>query len=128
VIRQRDTLALSKTKEGWSWESAPYLIAAGDPPILQFRDTPSSYQYLWLRVGRTDDQGRAVLVRGWRVLCGPPSTPASGGKAAVYPGLTDANGNCVAASREALRAAAKSIEEDDATDVFDAHWVRDGDR
>jgi hypothetical protein len=133
VVRPFDLLGLSKSAGGWKWDTAPYLIAAGAPPVMQLADSEpasASYEYLWVRPVRFDDQNRAVAIRGWRVLCGPPapSPPPAGAKPTFYPGLTVASGGCAADSVGSLRAAAKSTETDYATDVFEAHWVRDGNR
>ena len=111
-------------------DAFPYLLAAGDPPILQLADASapaSGYIYIWLQPARLDAGGRVVEVRGWRVLCGPPALP-DGSPAPLYPGLTSSNGDCTAASRDAVRAAAKASQHDDTTDLADIRWLRAGDR
>ena len=109
-------------------DAFPYVLAAGDPPILQLEDTSGaapSYIYIWLQPTKRDADGRMVQARGWRVLCAPPA-PA-GGQATLYPGLTPRDGDCTAASRDALRAAAKATQRDDTTDLTEIHWLRAGD-
>jgi hypothetical protein len=111
-------------------EAFPYVLAAGDPPILQLADTSEAttgYLYVWLQPTKRGADGRVVELRGWRVLCGPPAPP-DGSQTSLYPGLTPSNGDCVATSRDALRAAAKASQHDDATDVTDIRWIRAGDR
>jgi hypothetical protein len=131
VVRAFDLLGLSNKGRVWQWQSAPYLIAAGAPAVMQLADTASAnakYQYMWVGTVRLDDQNRAVAIRGWRVLCAPPASPRAGAKPTLYRGLTDADGDCAADSVGSLRAAAKSTETDYTSDVVVAHWVRDGDR
>ena len=112
------------------WDAFPYVLAAGDPPILQLEDTSGgapSYIYIWLKPTGFSADGRVVQVRGWRVLCGPPPPP-DGAPATNYPGLTSSNGDCTAANRDALVAAAKAGQRDDPTDFTDVRWIRAGDR
>ncbi|HEY3800440.1 MAG TPA: hypothetical protein VGL58_18975 [Caulobacteraceae bacterium] len=118
---------LSMTDDKGKTESAPFVVAAGDPEILQMQNTPEpQYLYAWIRTDKTDAAGRAIAISGWRVLCGAPgpndTTPTR------YPGLAKSDSDCTAASIAALRAAAKSSEADDKTDRFEAHWVRAGNR
>ncbi len=113
------------------WDAFPYVLAAGDPPILQLEDTSGgapSYIYIWLKPTGFSADGRVVQVRGWRVLCGPPPPPDGQASATLYPGMTSHDGDCTAASRDALAAAAKSSQHDDPTDWTDVRWLRAGDR
>jgi hypothetical protein len=105
--------------------STRFVLADGQPLILQLRDqgSPPSFEYEWIRVTGLDDQGRVVALAGWRILCG--STSASG--PTLFPGLTQKDEDCTAASLDALHAAAKASQAD-ITDPIQAHWVRDGER
>jgi len=116
----------AKSRERW-----PYVIAAGAPPLLQIADAESRGKrlyYLWVRPVRLDAQGRSVTIKGWRVQCEPPPATAPPGAEALYAGLAATGDDCTAGSAAALRAAARSTEADDTSDVFEAHWVRDGSR
>ena len=123
----------------------PYILAAGDPPIFEMRDSASGQsaqplldRYAGMRPTRLDDRGRAIAIRYWTVLCGPP--PPSDAKRPdgsqrygalqPFPGLTmDASENdCTTDSRDAARAAAKASEAlTPADNQIGAHWVRAGD-
>jgi len=109
----------------------PYVLAAGDPAILQLDDTtanPLKFEYAWLTRVRRDNKGQVVEVRGSTVGCGP-SSGSPGGQPALYPGVTAQSGGCVADSVDSLRAAAKSSTRDGPPqDVFNARWLRAGDR
>jgi hypothetical protein len=111
--------------------SAAYVLAAGDPAILQLDDTtanPLKFEYAWLTRVRRDNKGQVVEVRGSTVGCGP-SSGSPGGQPALYPGVTAQSGGCVADSVDSLRAAAKSSTRDGPPqDVFNARWLRAGDR
>lgn len=115
------------------WDVYAYVLAAGDPPVLQLQDVSGDapgYLFVWLRPTKLAADGRVVELRGWRVLCGPPAPAGgqSGAPASLYPGLTSTNGDCTAASRDALMAAAKASQRDDPTDFTDIRWLRAGDR
>jgi hypothetical protein len=109
----------------------PYVLAPGDPVIVQLNDTTASsptFDYAWLTPVRRDDKGRVVEVHGSSVGCGPSNASPSG-QPALYPGITAQSGGCVADSVDALRAAAKSsVTDGPPQDVFNAHWLRAGDR
>jgi hypothetical protein len=110
--------------------SLPYVVAAGDPVMLQLEDFTAQptarYGYAWLAPVRRDSAGRIVETHGWIVACGP--SVASNDQPALFPGVTMQNGFCVVDSVEALRAAAKSTAKDAPTNLFDARWLRAGDR
>jgi hypothetical protein len=132
VVRASDVLWLQRDKNGPKWEPLPYLLVAGDPQILQIAGRASaaaapSYEYEWLKAARLDSKGRIVEARGWRVFCW--SDPSTGGQATLYPGLiARESGDCTAGSTDALRAAARSSQQDNPTAFFDARWVRAGER
>jgi len=128
LIVQADALVgYDKDKGRWTPTSFPYALAAGSPVVMQVEDVKSTneqrFQFEWLRVTKTDAQGRITGVEGWRVGCGPPPGP-DGVKPPLYPGLTDLKGDCTVANKQALFDAAKASQRD-AGDVSTAHWVRD---
>lgn len=123
LVQKSDLIELSKDHGQLRRSSAPYVLAAGQPFILQIADSRGEhpqYEYLWVRVTGLDDQGRVVGLAGWRVLCDAPAANAP-----LYPGLAERDGDCTAGSVDALRAAAKASEAD-ATSQAQVHWVRDG--
>jgi hypothetical protein len=104
--------------------NVPYVLAAGQPLIVQLADSPgknAQYEYLWVRVTSLDDEGRITGVAGWRVFCNSHAANAP-----LYPGLTDRDGDCTADSVGALRGAAKASSESDADSPAQLRWVRDG--
>ncbi|RYF92531.1 MAG: hypothetical protein EON95_12090 [Caulobacteraceae bacterium] len=133
--------------------SAPFVLAAGDPRVLQFRvedDADSKqaedgkpaaiYLYMGMRPLEFDTAGRIVAYSGWVVQCGPPP-PADAKRAdgnPRYGSLTPAPGmimdddqsGCAPESKAALIGAARLSEVyetgADKTDV--SRWVRDGDK
>jgi hypothetical protein len=55
----------------------PYLLAAGDPRVMQLEVKPDTDKpFVWFFAGlkplKSDRQGRIVEARTWMVLCGPP--------------------------------------------------------
>jgi len=89
-------------------QAAPYLLAAGDPLVLQARteiaasasasatgdatasasasvttdpNSPPPYVFLGVRPLSFDRQGRVVRMEQWPAMCGPPPPPAPGGGA-----------------------------------------------
>jgi hypothetical protein len=113
------------------WERMPFVLAAGEPVVLQFESTEDdgvTYQYFGLEGERMED-GRYAAFRMWPVLCGPPPPPTPKGEATRYvtlqplPGMTIREDNCTttsAGSVFAAAAASKAWSEDFAR----ARWVR----
>jgi hypothetical protein len=127
LVRRSDLVQLSKDNGRWRQMRMPYVLAGGEPLILQVGATYAGkigYVYEWVRVNRLDDQGRVIAYAGWFVLC---SSAGSGGTTASYPGLVKQDDDCTASSIAALRSAAKASDSD-ATEMAQAHWVRDGSR
>jgi len=118
-------------------ETAPWLLVAGAPPLLQMPlPLPSGtsvslyYFYMAYRPLKLDAKGRVVEMATWFVQCGAPPPPEPGpvklepdakdlsalGKAALtkapFPGLTLRTdmADCTADSPAALRNAAKASE------------------
>jgi hypothetical protein len=121
-----------------SEKALPYLIAAGDPPILQIPigDNPGegAYVYAGLGVTKRDSQGRVTQFVSWMAQCGPPPPdPDTSSRHArrvtehLLPGLKiDKNGEaCVATDPGAVRTSAKASEAWN-DDKGLASWVRDG--
>jgi hypothetical protein len=135
-----------------TWSTAPYLLAGGDPAVLQLRMTDAdivgpgasitavSYVYLAIRPTKTDSAGRVTAYDGWLVLCGPPppsDARSPDGKSARYgtlepvPGMVmdDSGEDCTTTSSQALRTAAAASETWHGPNAhMRAHWVRDGAR
>jgi hypothetical protein len=130
VVKADAVVGYDKDKGRWTPTSFPYALAAESPVVMQVEDVKSTteqrYQFMWLRVTKTDAQGRITGVEGWRIGCSPPPGP-DGAKRPLYPGLTDLKSDCTAGSQQALFDAAKASQRD-AGDMSSAHWVRDGTR
>jgi hypothetical protein len=125
LVRKFDLVELSKANGRWQQTRMRYVLAGGEPFILQVGATLSGkaeYLYEWVRVNALDDQGRVTSYAGWFVLCG---SAGSGSTTSIYPGLVKQDDDCTASSIAALRGAAKASDAD-ATDIAQAHWVRDG--
>jgi hypothetical protein len=127
LVRKFDLVQLSKDHGRWRQTRWPYVLAGGEPFILQVGATQSGktvFLYEWLRVTGLDDQSRVVAYASWIVLCG---SAGSGSTTSSYPGLVKQDDDCTASSIAALRRAAKASDSD-ATEIAQAHWVRDGSR
>jgi hypothetical protein len=121
-----------------------YLLAKGDPPVMQLAAPPSEpkgprFVYAGLRPTAFDDRKRVTAARIWLALCSKP--PGSKDKtlkpppATLPPGLTKRPGDpsCIAAAAEPVRKAVVRSEgwiASGGPDDFSlpAHWVREGDR
>lgn len=116
-------------------DGTEHMLTGGDPMIAQYEfqtsetaAVPSQHAYLYLGVAalERDAEGRAVVLRYWPTLCGPPRHDAP---AAVtrrpWPGLSvKREGGCVARDVGTLR---KAVERSRALDI-DAptlRWLRD---
>jgi hypothetical protein len=119
-------VGLSKDSGSWQRTSYRYVLADGQPFILQVgtsQNGKSVYVYDWLRVTRLDDQGRVVGFTGGPVFCGGSAT--SGNASSLYPGLMKRDTDCTPSSVGALQGAAKASDAD-STPTGEGHWVRDG--
>ncbi len=60
-------------------KKAPYVLAAGDPRVLQLEmkeeDMKLMYFFAGLQPLKSDDRGRIIEARTWMVQCGPPPPP-----------------------------------------------------
>jgi len=129
------------------WSTAPFIVASGDPRVVEIHFTttddaalmPSFYLYSAVKPTKFDAQGRIIGADSWPVLCGPPP-PADAkapdgsqrtGTLTPWPGLTmDASAsNCAAASKDAIRAAARASRQWTTPDnLSTTHWLREGDK
>lgn len=116
-----------------------YLIAAGDPPVMQipFNDDPKKpgYVYGGIEVTKRDGQGRVTEFISWIAQCGPPPPKPKPGEAHPryvtehpLPGLTvDKEGSiCFATKPGPVRASARASKAWN-EDRNPASWIRDGD-
>jgi hypothetical protein len=126
-------------------EHDPFVMAAGDPRIVQLRFKEhvegattldeAPFGYAGARATKLDGKGRITGLTYWLVQCGPPPPKTSNGKTPALGTLHPLRGMemkpgdamCTTSSRDALRAAAKASEAWKEKPL-DAHWVRDGDR
>ena len=87
LVRDGEFLTWQADSKTWrSDATGKILIVAGDPMILEARDTPENSEPVYVYAGftpRTDSQGRIVSIQAWPVLCGPPPP---GPKAPRHPG------------------------------------------
>jgi hypothetical protein len=133
VVRASDLTLYERDDKGQVKPSTvSYVLAAGDPVILQLDDTtakPPQFEYAWLTPVRRDGQGRIIELRGGGVGCGGRSGAGANGQPAPYPGVTTQNGACRAGSADVLRAAAKSsVGDSDPKEIAHVRWLRAGDR
>ena len=140
LVRDGEFLTWQGDTKSWRSDSTgKVLIVAGDPMILQARDTPENSAPIYVYAGftpKTDSQGRIVAIQAWPVLCGPPPPGPKGapatqaGTKSPFPGMTmDAkNQTCTTSDPAALRGAAKASKGLATTGLSGAHWVRDGER
>ena len=141
LVRDGEFLTWQADSKTWrSDATGKILIVAGDPMILEARDTPASSEPVYLYAGvvpKLDASGRIIAVQVWPVLCGPPPPGPQGapatqaGTKSPFPGMTmDAKGQtCTTRDPNALRSAARASKGLAATGgLAGAHWVRDGER
>ncbi len=127
--------------EDKTWTAADYVLAPGNPPILQIpdkNDEGTAYFYAALRPLKADALGQVVEFESWPVLCGPPpvgkddkASPSAGADRAnsyvtsqPLPRLEIKDDNCIARETGPVRAAAKASEAW-ASELQRSHWVRD---
>jgi hypothetical protein len=125
-----------------SWTHYPFVLAQGDPAILQVKMTeggaPPTYIFGGLRPLKRDGEGRVVEYKLWPALCGPPPPPDPKGQRATAATQQPIDGmvmnkddqNCVASGPTPVR---ESVQKSEAWDAKDpgqesnlARWVRDG--
>jgi hypothetical protein len=126
LVQKFGLVGLSKDKGRWRRTAYRYVLADGQPFILQVgasQNGKTGYVYDWVRVTGLDDQGRVIAFTAGPVFCAGPAT--SGGSTSLQPGLVKQDTDCTASSVGALRGAAKASDTD-ATPAGGGHWVRDG--
>jgi hypothetical protein len=138
VIVRKDALVSLDTKtDPPKWVSQPYVLALGDPPVVQStftgKDGDTVYLFGAVKPAQVDASGAIVQFRSWPALCGPPRTPKKGqplGTAHPFAGLAmDPDGNnCVAHSADVVRNAARLSETFADPNPTLPHWVRDEER
>lgn len=123
--------------------AVPFVLAAGDPRVLQIKiedeKMAAIYVYVGLRPLKYDKEGRIVSYTGWLTQCGPPPPKDAKrpdgnpryGSLQPSPGMVmDADlSGCAPESKAALiRAAGLSEAYEEASDKDDvSRWVREGD-
>jgi hypothetical protein len=145
VVMSDGALGAYNTKDGKPvWTVSPFVMAAGEPRIIQVRltgeDLPpqAPFAYAALRPTKTDAQGRITAVTSWAVLCGaPPPTTAKNpdgqqryGTLHPLAGLTmdSDNNDCTTTSPAVARLAAEESRAWTPPESVNAdHWVREGD-
>jgi hypothetical protein len=126
LVQKFGLIGLSKDSGRWQRTSYRYVLAEGQPFILQVGTSQNGkpgYVYDWVRVTGLDDQGRIIAFTAGPVLCGGSAT--AGNASSLYPGLMKQDTDCTANSVGALQGAAKASDAD-ATPTGQGHWVRDG--
>jgi hypothetical protein len=123
--------------------SMPYVVARGDPTILQMRllstnpmpQDAYAFTYVGLRPTQLDDRGRIVAFTIWGVACGEPIGPARpDGSRTIRPfrGLTVLQGHAGDCTTRSISAARSAARASDAMFPRDGRvsyeWVRDGAR
>jgi hypothetical protein len=132
-----------KTASGPKKVALPYVLAAGDPRVMQVDlHIPEAglgqlgfFYFVAVKPTRFDDDGRITAAQLWPIQCGPPPPPqttqSTNGndvtKGAVtqhpLPGLKVDNGECTPVDKDAVRNAAAPSRAW-ADNVGELHWVR----
>jgi len=106
--------------------SVPFILAAGDPRVLQEPATvnPGAYQFTVVHPVQIDAEGKITAVETWSVVC--PPTPASGEQEITIPGLKSGRTACYVRDIGTLN---KVIRQGEAWAPHQSmRWIRDGDR
>ena len=143
LVREADVLQLDRGGAEDRWQSAIYVLAAGQPRVLQvtarFWSADAGAQgaeqsdYSGLAPTAHDEAGRITAYRAWDAQCGPrdhTAYPENSGSHPTtlepLPGLVmDENGqSCAAKDQAAVR---RSVDASESWDVdhLEARWVRD---
>lgn len=119
----------------WAPDGTEHMLVGGDPMIAQYQfqtskeaAVPGQNAYLYFGVAalKRDGEGRALALRYWPTLCGPPRHDRPGAVTRrPWPGLrVKREGGCVAGDVRTLRKAAdrsRALE----TDTPTLRWLRD---
>jgi hypothetical protein len=125
VVRDGETLGFvaadNEQRGPKRWVTARYVVAPGDPLILQQACAAGEgagplYCYYAIRHRALDASGRVTQFEGWNVSCGPL---VDGGRVttAPWPGLAVKADGCVPDSADAIRGAAKRTLELNGNDI-----------
>jgi hypothetical protein len=141
AMRQTDLLMFEREKgKPAHWNQASYLLAGGDPLIMQtFTSEGAEFDFYTVSVDRLDGDGRIVAAHVRQITCGPAAKP-DGSQSSdkpqpagsentrqtpLYPGLiATGRTGCTPKDADGLRMAAKAGAGDGSD--MPAHWVRDG--
>ena len=119
----------------WAADGTEHVLVGGDPMIAQYqfqtsKDAAAPFQNAYLYFGAAalerDAEGRALVLRYWPTLCGPPrhDRPTSVTRR-PWPGLhVQRDGGCTADDVRTLRKAAK-LSRALATEAPTLRWLRD---
>jgi hypothetical protein len=131
------------------WTVYPFVLAQGDPAVLQVAVTESGdppakaasgYVYAGVRPLKYDAQGRIVEYKMWPALCGPPPPPDPTGQKSTVMTQAPIEGlvmdkdqqDCVASDQGPVRVSVQKSEHwgdgGDSQGRDHAHWIRDGER
>ena len=135
LVRGNEMLGYRGVQEAsLAWESMPFVLAAGDPPVLQVGDPgddSASISYSYFGVGQVErgNDGRATAITVWTVDCGPPPAQVKGEPTRfltrdLLPGLIADGDNCTAESPSAVRGAATASRAWN-TEPGRLRWIRD---
>jgi hypothetical protein len=143
VVRGGEFLQLTRNKRSYEWESIPFVLAGGEPRILQVYgvspeagpDAKMAWGFAGLAPTGHDAEGRIVAYRMWFAQCGPIRKPVDPSEARhmttrePLPGVVmhDDGYNCTPADIAAVRGAVVASEAWSEGSTV-ARWIRDGDR
>jgi hypothetical protein len=146
LVRGNEMLGLNAgdRRRPTEWTVIPYVLAAGDPRIMQIDftspeaegDDPSPlFVYMAVVPKAWDEAGRITASQSWSIACGPPPLNAKGKPDPLavtdkpFPGMTlgktpdGKNASCWPRDAAALRGAATASRAEEA--LATARWVRD---
>jgi len=124
----------NKAASGPKKVALPYVLAAGDPLVMQVDlHIPEAglgqlgfFYFVAVKPTRFDDDGRITAAQMWPIQCGPPPPPQTTQTAVTQhplPGLKVDNGECTPVDKAAVRNAATPSRAW-ADNVGELHWVR----
>ena len=124
-VRSGEVLMYAKDQKPPAWSRTVFLVAAGDPSVVQFAFPPddqgaTSFVYEGVTPRLQDPDGRVLQYRHWTANCHPPEWTSPNGPERL-PGVDK---DCKAHDPEAVRASVK-VSEKWATQDQTWRWVRD---
>lgn len=140
VVEPHRLLGGRRDANGAFTEVLPYLIAAGEPPVMQIETPPGHelegprFLYAGVRPLAADEAGAIVKARVWLALCAPPvvagAPQVKPGK--LPPGVVPSKdrGHCLTRNKVSLRTMVRTSEGwafQGKTDDYGlvAFWIRD---